>query len=150
MPPPSSTRPPPTSTSATSCSRSPRASPTRTAARETFEQAVEQYDLVLKVQPNSIEAVNNKAWILHTYLGRVQEALELVRRPAEARRRRRRCPASSSTPWVRSRNRSARPRDAEQSYLDGLKKDPENPVLNFHFGKLIAADRSRAAKAKST
>ena len=40
-------------------------------------------------------------------------------------------------------------RDAEQSYLDGLKKSPKSPVLNFHFGKLIAGDRSRAGKARA-
>ena len=39
--------------------------------------------------------------------------------------------------------------DAEQSYLDGLKKSPEHPMLNFHFGKMIASDRSRAGKARS-
>ena len=33
---------------------------------------------MLKAVPSSIEAVNNKAWILHTYLGKSQEALELV------------------------------------------------------------------------
>ena len=38
-------------------------------------------------------------------------------------------------------------RDAEQAYTDGLKKSPEHPVLNFHFGKMIASDRSRAIKA---
>jgi hypothetical protein len=38
--------------------------------------------------------------------------------------------------------------DAEQSYLKGLKKTPEHPVLNYHFGKLIAIDRSRGARAK--
>ncbi len=38
-------------------------------------------------------------------------------------------------------------RDAEQAYTDGLKKSPEHPVLNFHFGKMIAGDRSRAVKA---
>ena len=40
-------------------------------AKAAFAKAVEQYDLVLKVQPNSIEAVNNKAWILHSYLRQV-------------------------------------------------------------------------------
>ncbi len=40
-------------------------------------------------------------------------------------------------------------RDAEQSYLDGLKKAPEHPVLNFHFGKMIATDRSRAGRART-
>jgi Tfp pilus assembly protein PilF len=39
--------------------------------------------------------------------------------------------------------------EAEQSYLDGLKKSPENAVLNFHFGKLLAADPGRSHKAKS-
>ncbi len=47
-------------------------------ARETFEHAVEQYDCVLKVQPNSIQAVNNKAWILHSYLHQSSKALELA------------------------------------------------------------------------
>ena len=44
-----------------------------------FERAVAQYDKVLKVQPFSLEAVNNKAWILHSYLDRSQEALELAK-----------------------------------------------------------------------
>ena len=43
-----------------------------------FERAVSEYDMVLKKQPNSIEAVNNKAWILHSYLGQTRQALELV------------------------------------------------------------------------
>ena len=33
---------------------------------------------MLKSQPNSVEAVNNKAWILHTYLDQSRQALELV------------------------------------------------------------------------
>ena len=33
---------------------------------------------MLKLQPNSVEAVNNKAWILHTYLGQTAKALEMV------------------------------------------------------------------------
>src|SRR5207244_75630 len=47
-------------------------------ARAVFEQAVAQYDLVRKAQANSVEAVNNKAWILHRYLGRHAEALDLA------------------------------------------------------------------------
>ena len=58
-------------------------------ARASFERAVEQYDLVLKAQPNSVEAVNNKAWILHTYLGKVPERPRHGPRPAETRERRR-------------------------------------------------------------
>ena len=47
-------------------------------AKPLFERAVEEYDRVLKLQPAQVEAVNNKAWVLHTYLGRSQEALELT------------------------------------------------------------------------
>ena len=43
---------------------------------------------------------------------------------------------------------AGQPLVAEQSYLDGLKRPPENPVLNFHLGKLLAADRSRSHRAK--
>ena len=42
---------------------------------------------------------------------------------------------------------SGQVRDAEQAYTAGLKKAPEHPMLNFHFGKMIASDRSRAVKA---
>ena len=28
-------------------------------------------------------------------------------------------------------------RDAEASYLEGLRRTPRNPALNFHFGKLL-------------
>ena len=48
------------------------------AAKPYFEKAVEQYDLVLKSPANSVEAINNKAWILHTHLGRSAQALELA------------------------------------------------------------------------
>ena len=54
--------------------------PDHAEAKATFAKAVEEYDIVLKAQPNSIEAVNNKAWILHSYLDRSREALEIVRR----------------------------------------------------------------------
>jgi hypothetical protein len=33
--------------------------------------------------------------------------------------------------------------------MDGLRKSPEHPVLNFHFGQLIAADSTRSEQAKS-
>ena len=58
-------------------------------ARAALTRAVAQYDLVLKSQPNSVEAVNNKAWILHTYLGQTQKALEHGPRLAATRQRRR-------------------------------------------------------------
>src|SRR5262249_33919472 len=47
-------------------------------ARAALTRAVAEYDRVLEVQPNSIEAVNNKAWILLTHLDQPQQALEMV------------------------------------------------------------------------
>ncbi len=117
------------------------------SARKIFVQAVEEYDRVLKVVPDSIEAVNNKAWILHTYLNRSQEALELV-----LGLRKRAVPITLPCEFFDTlgaiQEAVGQPRDAEASYLEGLKKDDKNPALNFHFGKLLAADRSRAAKAR--
>ncbi len=55
-------------------------------ARGLFEAAVNQYALVLKTQPNSIEAVNNQAWILHSYLGETKKAHRARCRPAQASR----------------------------------------------------------------
>ena len=52
--------------------------PDQARARPIFERAVQEYDRVLKVQPAQVEAVNNKAWVLHTYLERSQQALELA------------------------------------------------------------------------
>ena len=43
-----------------------------------YRRAVEQYDLVLETQANSVEAINNKAWILHTSLKKSDEALALA------------------------------------------------------------------------
>ncbi len=40
-------------------------------------------------------------------------------------------------------------REAELAYLDGLRRSPDHPVLNFHFGKLISGDPGRVQKAKS-
>jgi tetratricopeptide (TPR) repeat protein len=117
------------------------------AARETFERAVQQYVHVLKVQPNSVEAANNKAWILHTYLDRSQEALELVmdlRKHVSSTA----LPGEFFDTLGTIQESIGQTLDAEQSYLDGLKKSPENPALNFHFGRLLAADRSRVTKAK--
>ena len=42
-------------------------------------RAVDEYNRVLKLQPGQIEAVNNKAWVLHMYLERSQEALEVMK-----------------------------------------------------------------------
>jgi tetratricopeptide (TPR) repeat protein len=118
------------------------------AARENFEHAVEQYDRVLKFQPNSIQAVNNKAWILHSYLGRGSKALELVM-DLQKRVSPTVLPGEFFDTLGAIQESVGQPLDAEQSYLDGLKKAPENPVLNFHIGKLLSADASRSLKARS-
>jgi tetratricopeptide (TPR) repeat protein len=119
----------------------------RGAARPLFERAVGEYDKVLKVQPRLVEAVNNKAWVLHSYLDRSNEALELARDLLK-----RADPATLPGEFYDTlgaiQEAVGRADDAEQSYLKGLGKSPEHPVLNYHFGKLIAADRSRGARAK--
>ncbi len=119
----------------------------KATARENFEKAIEQYDRVLKQQPNSIQAVNNKAWILHAYLDRSAKALELVL-DLQKRVARNSLPCEFFDTVGSIQESVGQPLDAEQSYLDGLKKAPENPVLNFHFGKLLAADLGRSHKAK--
>ena len=100
-------------------------------AKPLFERAVEEYNRVLKVQPALVEAVNNKAWVLHTYLGRSQQALDLTQgllkrvNPATL-------PASSTTPSGPSRKRWAATATPRQSYQSGLRKSPDHPVLNYH------------------
>jgi predicted Zn-dependent protease len=117
-------------------------------ARGLFEGAVEQYGLVLKTQPNSIEAVNNQAWILHSYLGQTRKALDLV----QALRKRvdvGKLPGEFYDTLGAILESLGQTRQAEVAYLDGLKRSPDHPVLNFHFGKLIAGDPGRFQKAKS-
>ena len=115
-------------------------------ARASFERAVEQYELVLKTQPNSVQAVNNKAWILHCYLGKSHTALDLV---LDLRKRVNAAflPGEFYDTLGAIQESIGQTGDAEQSYLEGLKRSPENPVLNFHFGKLIFSDRDRVSKA---
>jgi predicted Zn-dependent protease len=117
-------------------------------ARGLFERAVEQYSLVLKAQPNSIEAVNNEAWILHSYLGQTKKALELVVGLGE-RVEAEKLPGEYYDTLGAIQESLGKPREAEQAYLDGLKRSPDHPVLNFHFGKLMAGDPSRVIKARS-
>ena len=130
-----------TSISATCCSRMAESQPDPARARP-FLCAVDEYNRVLKLQPGQMEAVNNKAWVLHIYLGRSQEALETMKEvikqvdPAVL-------PGEFYDTLGDIQETVGRRDDAEQSYLKGLKKTPEHPVLNYHFGKLIATDRSR-------
>ncbi|MDG3002996.1 tetratricopeptide repeat protein [Paludisphaera mucosa] len=115
--------------------------------RPYFERAVEEYDRVLKIQPGSIEAVNNKAWVLHSSLGRSQEALELVQailprvNPAAL-------PGEFFDTVGAIQESVGRTSDAEQSYLEGLKRSPDLAVLHYHYGRLIASDKARGDRAK--
>ena len=116
-------------------------------ARPSFERAVAQYDLVLKSQASSVEAVNNKAWILHSYLGRSQQALELttafLKRVDPST-----LPGEFFDTLGAIQEAAGKSREAEESYTRGLEKAPEHPVLNFHMGRLLAADPGRAARSK--
>ena len=61
------------------------------------------------------------------------------------------CLASSSTRSGTSRRRWAT-EATRNSRISGLKRSPEHPVLNYHFGKLIAdriVSRGRVALAKA-
>ncbi|AGA25824.1 hypothetical protein Sinac_1442 [Singulisphaera acidiphila DSM 18658] len=117
-----------------------------TEAKPYFEKAVEQYDLVLKSTANSVEAINNKAWILHTHLGRSAQALELANGFLK-----RVDPGTLPSEFFDTvgsiQEATGRAREAEDSYAKGLRKSPDHPVLNYHMGKLFAADRRRAAQA---
>ena len=116
-------------------------------AKAYFQRSVEQYDLVLKTQANSVEAINNKAWILHSYLGESQKALEvaeaLLKRVDPAT-----LPGEFYDTIGAIQESMGKPRDAEQSYVKGLGKAPEHPVLNYHMGRLMIGDQKRAGKAR--
>jgi len=117
-------------------------------ARPMFERAVQEYDRVLKLQPAQVEAVNNKAWVLHTYLGRSQQALELaqglMKRASPSA-----LPGEFYDTLGAIQESLGRRSEAEQSYQSGLSKSPDHPVLNYHYGKMLAADRNRTVRAKS-
>jgi cellulose synthase operon protein C len=120
----------------------------KVAARTLFSKAVEQYDLVLKSTPNSVEAVNNKAWILHTYLDQTQQALDMAL-ALEKRANPAALPAEFYDTLGSIQESAGQPRAAEQSYTTGLRKSEDNPVLNYHFGRMIARDQSRRMKARA-
>lgn len=115
-------------------------------AREVFLKAVEQYDKVLAVNANSVEAINNKAWILHTYLDRSQEALELAS-GLLAQVDPNTLPGEFFDTLGSIQEELGLRKEAEESFSRGLRKVPDHPMLNYHMGRLIASDRNRAAKA---
>lgn len=115
-------------------------------ARELFQKAVAQYDKVLQSQATSVEAVNNKAWILHSYLGESQKALDLASNfmgrvdPSML-------PGEFFDTLGAIQEAAGKTRDAEQSYTMGLRKSPDHPVLNYHMGRLLVTDSDRAGRA---
>jgi tetratricopeptide (TPR) repeat protein len=116
-------------------------------ARTLFERTVAEYDRVLKVQPAQVEAANNKAWVLHSYLNRSQEAFELLETLLK-RVSPETLPGELYDTLGAVQESVGRPADAERSYTAGLAKAPDHPMLNYHFGKLLAADGTRAARAR--
>jgi tetratricopeptide (TPR) repeat protein len=116
-------------------------------AKALFRRAVDQYDLVLKTQANSVEAVNNKAWILHTYLNQSPQALEiataLLKRVDPST-----LPGEFYDTLGAVQEALGQKREAEDSYNRGLRKAPEHPVLNYHMGKLIITDARRSGLAR--
>ncbi|MGE3818274.1 MAG: tetratricopeptide repeat protein, partial [Isosphaeraceae bacterium] len=119
----------------------------RSEARPYFEQAVEQYDKVLETQANSVEAINNKAWILHTSLGESRKALTMANALLE-RVDPSTLPGEFFDTLGAIQEGLGQSREAEESYAKGLRKSPDHPVLNFHMGKLIASDSQRLAQAR--
>ncbi len=114
---------------------------------ELLERAVGEYDVVLKAQPTLVEAVNNKAWILHAYLDRNGEALTLAEGLAKATSRDA-LPAEFLDTLGSIQEAAGKPDDARQTYADGLRKAPEHPVLNYHMGRLLAARPETTAEAR--
>ena len=117
-----------------------------TKAKPIFEEAVKQYDLVLKKDANSIAAVNNKAWILHKYLHDDKNALQslenLARRVDPSL-----LPAEVLDTWGSIQESLGQNDAAEQTYNRGLRKDPAHAMLNYHLGRLLSRDRRRASLA---
>lgn len=108
-----------------------------------FRRAVEEYDRVLKAQANSIEAINNKAWILHTQFHESDKALEiaggLVLRVDPSI-----LPPEFFDTLGAIQQDKGKTREAEESYQRGLAKASDHPVLNYRMAKLLSTDRSRA------
>ena len=120
--------------------------PDAARARALQDRALGEYDKILAQQPDAIEAVNNKAWILHRYKGQSLLALELAQGLLK-RVEPNSLPGEFYDTLGSIQEELKRPKDAEESYKKGLGKSPEHPVLNFHMGRLMAADKARSAKA---
>jgi tetratricopeptide (TPR) repeat protein len=114
-------------------------------AADLFREAVAEYDAVLKVQPESIEAINNKAWILHRYLKRNPEALELAESLAH-RADLATLPAEFLDTLGSIQESMNQSKKAEETYSAGLSRAPNHPQLNYHLAHLLLDDPDRSAK----
>jgi predicted Zn-dependent protease len=123
------------------------ADPASASSREWFRRAMEQYDAVLKANARSVEAVNNKAWILSTHFGQHDEALELIQSFQKQRDSMTLPPELFDTEGV-IHEALGRTAEAEQAYATGLARAPEHPVLNFHMARLLASDTTRLSVAE--
>lgn len=116
-------------------------------AKETFQKAVAAYDRALEEQPDSVEAVNNKAWILHRYLDQNAAALQLAegllqKTDPET------LPAEFFDTLGAIQAAVGKSDDAEKSFAEGLRKVPDHPILNFHMGRLLASRPDQARQAR--
>jgi tetratricopeptide (TPR) repeat protein len=117
------------------------------ASRAMFERAVASYDRVLREEPGSIEAGNNKAWILHRYLGRHDEALAVAEEVA------RRHPPDELPPDFHDtlgsiQKAAGQTAAAEATFRSGLSQVPDHPVLNLHMAQLMAEAPGREESAR--
>ena len=115
-------------------------------SREYFRSAVDFYDRALDLNADSIEAINNKAWILHRYLGDDPGALALIDRYL-GRAEHRSLPAELYDTLGSIQQSLGRVTEAERSFAEGLRRQSNDPMLNYHMGRLIAMDRDRSARA---
>ena len=115
-------------------------------ARKLLDRALVEYDTILAIQPTLVDAVNNKAWILHSYLKRSEDALTLAQN-LMAQVDPNSLPGEFYDTLGSIQEELGRKAEAEESYKKGLSKVPDHPVLNFHMGQLMMADKSKARKA---
>ena len=114
--------------------------------KKLLDRALSEYDAILAAQPNLVEAVNNKAWILHSYLDRSQDALTLAQNLAE-RVDPSDLPGEFYDTLGSIQEKLGQKAAAEESYRQGLNKTPDHPVLNFHMGQLMMTDKSKTRRA---
>ena len=122
------------------------AQPDPSKAGQLQDRAMAEYETILAAQPNVVEAVNNMAWILHSYRHDSKKALALAQGLLQ-RVDPNSLPGEFYDTLGSIQEELKQPKDAEESYKKGLGKSPEHPVLNYHMGRLMANDKSRARKA---